>query len=479
VDQTQQTDRPNLLLTTDSYKAGHARAYPPGLTSLYGYAEARGGHATPTYPSTVFFGEQYYRLRYLTGPVLRPADVDEAESFWSAHFGRNDYFPADSWRRLVAKHGGRLPLRIKAVPEGTLVPTGNILLSVESTDPEFPWLVTFFETLILKTWYPTTIATQSFFIRQRIREQLARSTDDLSGLDFMCHDFGYRGCSSEETAWIGAAAHLLSFQGTDTVAGIRMLQRWYGAGMAAFSIPATEHSIISAFGRAGELDAFRHYLATFPTGAIACVSDTYDVFNAVEHFWGEELRDTVATREGRLVVRPDSGDYLEVVPRVLETLGEKFGYATNPKGYRVLDGHVRVIQGDAMEYDSIQALFSRIVDLGWSAENLVVGSGGGLLQKVNRDTCGFAFKATEAVVDGEVRPIFKQPVTDPFKKSKTGRMKLVRTADGYETIQQPVDPARYAAAEDVLETVFEDGESLRVQTLDEIRELVRAQEASP
>jgi nicotinamide phosphoribosyltransferase len=465
-----------LLLTTDSYKAGHARAYPPGLTSLYAYAEARQSAATGPFPATVFFGEQYYRLRYLTGPVIRPEDVDEAEAFWSAHFGRDDYFPAVAWRRLVVKHGGRLPLRIKAVPEGTLVPTGNILFSVESTDPEFPWLVTFFETLILKVWYPTTIATQSFFIRRRIREQLQRSSDDLTGLDFMCHDFGYRGCSSEETAWVGAAAHLLSFQGTDTVAGIRMLQRWYGAEMAAFSIPATEHSVISAFGRGGELDAFRHYLATFPTGTIACVSDTYDVFNAVEHEWGEALHNLVAGRDGRLVVRPDSGDYLEVVPWVLEKLGEKFGVATNARGYKVLDGHVRVIQGDGMEYDSIRALYARIVDLGWSAENLVVGSGGGLLQKVNRDTCGFAFKATEAVVAGEVRPIFKQPVTDPFKKSKTGRMKLVRTADGYETIQRPLEPDRYAAAEDVLGTVYENGESRRIQTLAEIRALVRAQE---
>ena len=469
-----QADRPNLLLTTDSYKAGHARCYPPGLTGLYAYCEARGG----LYPATVFFGEQYYRRTYLDGAVIRPEDVDEAAAFWTAHFGRDDYFPANAWRRLVARHGGRLPLRIKAVKEGTLVPTGNLLMSVESTDPEFPWVVTFFETLLLKVWYPTTIATQSFFIRQRIREQLQRSSDDLSGLDFMCHDFGYRGCSSEETAWIGAAAHLLSFQGTDTVAGIRMLQRCYGAEMAAFSIPATEHSVISAFGRDGELAAFAHYLETFPTGVIACVSDTYDIFHAVAHHWGEALRAEVASRDGRLVVRPDSGDYLEIVPWTLDSLGERFGFTTNTKGYKVLDGHVRVIQGDAMEYPTIQALYERVVDHGWSAENLVVGSGGGLLQKVNRDTCGFAFKATEAVVDGEARPISKRPVTDLAKASKTGRMKLIRTGNGYETVQQPLDPARYAAAEDELEVVFEDGESRRIQTLAEIRALVRSQEAA-
>ncbi len=465
----------NLILMSDSYKASHARSYPPGMTDLYAYAEARGG----PFPATLFFGEQYYRLRYLTGQVIRPEDVDEAEAFWTAHFGRDDVFPAAAWRRLVANHGGRLPLRIKAVPEGTLVPPHNVLMTVENTDPEFPWIVTFFETLLLKVWYPTTIATQSFFIRQQIREQLLRSGADPGGLDFMCHDFGYRGCSSEETAGIGAAAHLVSFLGSDTVAGIRMLREFYGAKMAGFSIPATEHSVICAFGRDGEAEAFAHHLAAYPAGVIACVSDTYDVYNAVENLWGGTLHEEVASRDGRLVVRPDSGDPLEIVPWCLEALGRRFGTTTNAAGYRVLDGHVRVIQGDGMDFNSIGALYAKIVDLGWSAENVTVGSGGGLLQKVNRDTCGFAFKASEVTVDGEVRPISKSPVTDPSKRSKEGRMKLVRRDRSYATILRTQDPAGYAAADDLLETTFENGESRRVETLDALRERVRAQETAP
>lgn len=462
----------NLLLMTDSYKAGHARSYPPGMTNMYAYAEARGG----PFAATVFFGEQYYRERYLAGAVIRPEDVDEAEAFWTAHFGRDDYFPADAWRRLVARHGGRLPLRIKAVPEGTLVPPHNVLMTVESTDPDFPWVVTFFETLLLKVWYPTTIATQSFFIRERIKAQVERSGGDASGLDFMCHDFGYRGCSSEETAGIGAAAHLVSFQGTDTVAGIRLLREFYGAEMAAHSIPATEHSVICAFGRDGEADAFAHQLATFPTGTIACVSDTYDVFNAVEQLWGGALREAVAGRDGRLVIRPDSGDPMEVVPWCLDALGRRFGTTTNAEGFRVLDSHVRVIQGDGMDFASIGDLYAKIVDLGWSAENLTVGSGGGLLQKVNRDTCGFAFKASEVTVDGEVRPISKTPITDLTKRSKEGRMKLVRRDDGYATIPQTQDPTGYEAADDLLETTFENGESVRRETLESIRARLRGRE---
>jgi len=462
----------NLLLMTDSYKAGHARSYPPGMTNMYAYAEARGG----PFPATVFFGEQYYRERYLAGAVIRPEDVDEAEAFWTAHFGRDDYFPAGAWRRLVAAHGGRLPLRIKAVPEGMLVPPHNVLMTVESTDSDFPWVVTFFETLLLKIWYPTTIATQSFFIRRRIKAQVERSGGGVGGLDFMCHDFGYRGCSSEETAAIGAAAHLLSFQGTDTVAGIRLLQEFYGAEMAAHSIPATEHSVICAFGRDGEADAFAHQLATFPTGTIACVSDTYDVFNAVERLWGGALHGSVAGRDGRLVIRPDSGDPMEIVPWCLDALGRRFGVTTNAKGFRVLDDHVRVIQGDGMDFASIGDLYAKIVDLGWAAENLTVGSGGGLLQKVNRDTCGFAFKASEVTVDGEVRPISKTPVTDLSKRSKDGRMKLVRRDDGYATILQTQEPDKYAAADDLLETTFENGASVRTETLEGIRARVREQE---
>src|SRR5689334_21754656 len=293
---------PNLLLMTDSYKAGHSRLYPPGMTRLYSYLESRGG----IFPATNFFGLQYYLDRYLAGSVVRQADVDAAETFWTAHFGRADYFDAAAWRRLVNQHEGRLPLRIKAVPEGTLVPTDNVLMTVENSDPAFPWLTNWFETLLLKVWYPTTVATQSRLIRGQITAAYRRSGADPAGVNFACHDFGYRGVSSEETAEIGAASHLLSFDGTDTGAGIRMLAAYYDVGMSGFSIPATEHSIICAYGRAHEDAAFRHMLETFPTGSIACVSDSYDIFNAVSAIWGEELRDAVLARNGVLVVRPDS-----------------------------------------------------------------------------------------------------------------------------------------------------------------------------
>jgi nicotinamide phosphoribosyltransferase len=459
----------NLLLMTDSYKAGHARLYPENLTELYSYVESRGGR----FPFTVFFGLQYYVERYLARGISE-TDVDEAEAFWSAHFGRSDYFPAETWRELVRAHEGRIPLRIRAVPEGSVVPTHNVLVTIESTDSRFPFVTTFFETLLLKLWYPTTIATQSFAIRQDIARVYRRTGADLAGLDFACHDFGYRGVSSEETAGLGGAAHLLSFQGTDTVAGIRMLAEHYDGGMSAFSIPATEHSVITAF--PSEAAAFAHLLGEFPGGTVACVSDTYNVFDAVAELWGEEFRHQVLAREGRLVIRPDSGDPFSVVPRVLELLGQRFPVTTNTLGYRTLDPHIRVIQGDGMNLETIGKLYETIADHGWAADNLVVGSGGGLLQQVNRDTLAFALKASHAeYADGTSRSISKNPVTDRSKRSKPGRLKLVRSANGWETVSDAtLTPEMFAAAPDVLETVFENGAVLRRERLEDVRARVRS-----
>jgi nicotinamide phosphoribosyltransferase len=453
---------------TDSYKAGHSRLYPPVMTGLYCYLESRGG----SFEETVFFGLQYYISKYLSQGVSL-SDLDEAEAFWTAHFGRDDVFDGGSWRRLISKHGGSLPLLIRAVPEGTLVPTGNVLMTIESTDTEFAWLPTFFETLLLKVWYPTTVATQSFSIRKNIQSWYAQTGAPMESLDFACHDFGYRGVSSEESAGLGAAAHLLSFNGTDTVAGIRLLADFYAGGMSGFSIPATEHSTITTFRT--EALAYEHLLDTFPSGFVACVSDTYDIYSATEHLWGEEFHDRIVERDGRLVVRPDSGDPNVVVPEVLKILGSKFPVRRNEAGFFTLTDRIRVIQGDGMDRHSISDLYSAIVAEGWTADNLVVGVGGGLLQKVNRDTCKFAMKASQATfADGTVRSVQKTPITDPGKHSKPGRLKLVVHGDHrFSTVSDALDPD-FHLLEDALQTVYLNGEISPLQSLDEIRDRVRA-----
>jgi nicotinamide phosphoribosyltransferase len=466
----------NILLMVDSYKVSHKNGYVKGLKKIQSYLESRGGK----YSHTLFFGLQYFIKRYLQGVVITREKINEAEAFWNSHFGRNDVFPREAWENLLTKHGGKLPIIIRAVPEGTIVPNQNVLMTIENTDEEFPWLVNYLETLLLQVWYSTTIATQEYVTRQNVLELLKQSGDE-SGINFKVHDFGYRGVTSPEQAAIGAAAHLISFMGTDTVAGIELLQAYYGAGMCGFSIPATEHSIMCSFGREGEVEACRNWLNQYPTGLIACVSDTYDIYNACENIWGGVLRDEVLKRDGCLVIRPDSGDYFQVIPKVLHILFTKFGGTLNAKGYKVLDPHVRVIQGDGMNPETIIKLYRHIISMGWSADNLAVGSGGGMLMNVNRDTNKWAIKACAALVDDKWIDIWKDPVTDQGKKSKTGRLELVKVsgAEGaiittkrveeVEALERTREPNTNFAIERLLVTVFENGELIKEYTLDDVK----------
>ncbi len=453
----------NFILQTDSYKVTHSKAYPKGLQKIYSYLEARGGE----HNEIVFFGLQYYIKEFLVGQVITQQDIDEAEVFYSQHFGRTDAFNREGWEYILNVHGGRLPLEIKAVPEGTRVGLKNVLMTLVNTDDKCFWLTNYVETLLMKVWYTISMSTRSFYIRQDIKEFL-----DLSGtpeaIDFKCHDFGYRGTTSEEHAALGAASHLLSFMGTDTLAGITLLQEYYSSAMCGFSIPATEHSIMCSFGRENEIQACENLLTSYPDGLIACVSDTYDIFNACANIWGGVLKDKVLARNGCLVIRPDSGDPCVVVKMCLEVLWGKFGGIVNDKGYKVLDPHVRIIQGDGMNPETISALYKHITNHGWSADNLTVGSGGGLLVKgLDRDTYKFAIKASAAMINGEWIGLQKDPITDQGKKSKIGHLKLVKDNDQYKTVSSY--DAGYTELQDELVTVFKNGELLVDQTLEEIK----------
>ena len=455
----------NFLLRTDSYKFTHWKQYPPKTTRIYSYLESRGG----MFPNTVFFGLQYYLKHYFEGPRFTPDDIAHADEFCLQHFGR-DLFNRQGWTRLYQKHHGLLPVRIKAVPEGTVVPLQNVLVTIENTDPEFPWLTNYLETLLLKVWYPTTVATLSREIKRIIGGFLER-TGDPSLLPFKLHDFGYRGVSSEESAAIGGAAHLVNFKGTDTVAGIVLLQDYYQAkSMPGFSIPASEHSTITAWGKEHELDAYRNMLQAYPTGLVACVSDSYDIYNACEKLWGEMLKPDVVHRNGTLIIRPDSGDPVTVLTRVFDILGEKFGSETNSKGYRVLSPCVRVIQGDGVNMFTIQNMLYQLSKFyGWSADNLAFGMGGALLQQLNRDTLKFAFKCSAAEINGKWQPVYKDPVTDPGKNSKHGRMALVESEPGRFHSIENVQGAEFEN-QDCLVPIFENGKILLNHDLDSIRE---------
>lgn len=455
----------NILLLTDSYKASHYKQYPDGTTQVYSYLESRGG----LFSKTLFFGLQYFIKTYLTGPVVTAEKIDEAEKFFNAHMGPGTFNRA-GWEHILVKHGGHLPVRIKAVPEGTVVDVNNVLMTIENTDPECYWLTNYLETLLVQVWYPITVATLSLNCKEVIRDFL-EETGDPAGLPFKLHDFGFRGVSSVESAGIGAAAHLVNFMGTDTLAGISLLEKFYHAQeMPGFSIPASEHSTITSWGREGELAAMENMLDQYPTGLVACVSDSFDIFRACSEYWGEELRDKVLAREGTLVIRPDSGDPVDVILKCLEILGGKFGFEVNDKGYKVLPPQVRLIQGDGVDIDSIRSILTMMKNARWSADNIAFGSGGALLQKLNRDTQKFAFKASSVTINGEEREVYKEPITAAFKKSKRGRMKLVKISGwddhsrSYETV------GLKDKREDILRPVFENGKLIIEDNLYTIRE---------
>ncbi len=448
----------NLILLTDSYKVSHHRQYPSGTQVVYSYFESRGGR----FDEVVFFGLQYYLERYLAGPVVTRAHIDAAEGFLAAHFRRADPFNRAGWEHLLNAHGGRLPVSISAVPEGTAVPVRNVLLTIENTDPACFWLTTYLETLLVQLWYGCTVATLLRAMKRLILAFLER-TGDPSLIDLKLHDFGFRGVSSVESAAVGGAAHLVNFQGTDTLVGCLLAARVYGAGMAGFSIPAAEHSTQIAWGRDRELDAYRNMLAQFPAGTVAVVSDSSDIVHACRDLWGGALRDAVLARDGTLVIRPDSGDPAPTVLEVMNILGERFGFSTNGKGYRVLPPQVRVIQGDAVDYDAAGHVLATLAQHGWSADNLTFGMGGALLQQVHRDTQQFAFKCSSVVVDGIARDVYKAPVGDPANASKPGRLKLVRQAGRLTTVRQDEPGAN------LLREVFRDGDILVRERWEDIR----------
>ena len=452
----------NIVLNSDSYKFSHFQQYPPGATRVSSYVESRGGE----FDGTLFFGLQIFLQDYLSRPFAQE-DIDEAEEFAGAH---GVPFNKAGWQYILDVHDGYLPIEIKAVPEGTYVPVSNVLAQVINTDPKVPWLTGYVETMLLRAiWYPTTVATISYKIRQTVMAALAETSDGVpeEQIGFKLNDFGARGVSSCESATIGGMAHLVSFQGTDNVTAVLGARRYYDEPMAGFSIPAAEHSTITAWGRDGEVAAYRNMLDQFAGKfpLVAVVSDSYDIYNAVTEIWGGVLKDRVETCGSTVVVRPDSGDPVEVVSEVIQGLMNRFGKTTNSKGYDVLPDCIRVIQGDGINVHSIPKILARMKENKLSADNITFGMGGGLLQQLDRDTCRFAMKASAIEINGTWRDVYKDPVTDTGKISKKGVQALIKRGGTYETVRRD----QLNDEPDVLEPVYRDGRILKRESFAEIR----------
>lgn len=451
----------NIILATDSYKLNHWNQYPHDTEAVYSYFESRPG---AEFPYTVFFGLQYLLEKYLDGPVVTQDAIDEAAELAEAHFGNPNYFNLEGWQHIVDHHMGRLPLEIKAVPEGTVIPTGNVLMTVENTCPKCYWLTNAVESILTHVWYSSTIATLSRSTKEMIAGHLDATADNRDGLPFMLHDFGYRGASSHESAGIGGAGHLVNFLGTDTLPAMSVARKHYGAVLddLAFSVAATEHSVMTARGEEGEMEVVDQLLDEYPTGILSVVADSYDIYRFVKTI-GSDFRERILAREGTFVVRPDSVTEDHPYPSALtvwiaESLWKDFGGTINTKGMKVLDPNVRILWGDGIDPHGIDKILSLLQLHGFSAENMVFGMGGGLLQKVNRDTQRFAFKSSAQKRNGEWHDIFKRPL-DRSKASKRGRLKLINIQGQPSTVAESYE----WNAEDQLETVFKNG-TLRSET---------------
>jgi len=451
----------NFILNTDSYKTSHYLQYPDNTQYISSYVESRGGE----FKECLFFGLQMFIKEYLTQPITQE-NIDEAVEIYQAH---GVPFNKEGWQYILDKHQGFLPIKIESIAEGSIVPTKNVLVQVVNTDPNCAWLTCFVETALLRAiWYPTTVATVSYHCKKIIEKYLFETAGHNQGIEFKLHDFGARGVSSLESAAIGGLAHLVNFQGTDTVSALMHGRKSYAEDMAGFSIPASEHSTMTSWGKHREVDAYENMLKQYggEGKTLAVVSDSYDIWHAIEKIWGEQLKDKVTEHGGTLVVRPDSGDPVQVVSEVIEKLMGQFGYTYNKVGFKVLPNYIRVIQGDGVSLKAIEKILIEMKVRKLSAENIAFGMGAELLQKVNRDTLKFAMKASAAQIENQWIDVYKDPITDKGKKSKAGRLALVNQKGDFKTIKISAKKVQ----NNLLETVYLNGKLLKEVTFKQIRQ---------
>ncbi|NIK80404.1 nicotinamide phosphoribosyltransferase [Paenibacillus castaneae] len=477
-------------LLCDFYKVSHKNQYPKGTELVYSTWTARTSRLDGI-NEVVAFGFQSFIKQYL---------ID----YFNEHFfARTKEEVVSEYKRVIqyalgvaqpdASHIeelhalGYMPIKIKAVTEGTLVPIKVPMLTIENTKPEFFWLTNYLETLMsCQLWMPATSATLAFEYRKILEDYALQTNGDVGGVPFQGHDFSMRGMGALEAALGSSAGHLISFTGTDTIPAILYLENYYNANMekelVGTSIPATEHSVMCAHGR-DEMASYRYLInEVYPSGFVSIVSDTWDLWSVLDIVI-RGLKNDIMSRDGKVVIRPDSGDPVLIIcgdpsgeseferKGVIEVLWDIFGGTITDKGYKQMDSHIGAIYGDAITISRCREICERLAAKGFASTNMVYGIGSFTYQYNTRDTFGFALKSTFTIVNGEERKIYKDPKTDNgVKKSQTGLV-LVTEQDGKLSYTDNLSVAEYEArkAEDQLEVVFEDGKLVRDLTLAEVR----------
>ena len=455
----------NICLLTDSYKITHHYFYPKGTQKIYSYLESRVG---AEFNKTIFYGLQYIIKKYLEGKIVTQEKIDEADRLMQAHLGQ-DIFNREGWQFILDEYDGRLPIEINAVPEGTPVDVGNVLMTVENTDDECYWLPNYLESLLLQVWFPSTVATLSAEVKKLANFYLDVTGSSKDNLDFMLHDFGYRGATSTESSMLCGSAHLLSFSGTDTIPALTIPENYYNdSNVYGFSVQATEHSVMTSLGQDSEFDQVLNVIENAKDGILSMVIDSYDYRNFLTEAStkGTELNDAIMrfldVETNKVVFRPDSGEPVSTTIDCLNILERGFGSRLTEKGYKVFDANIGLLWGDGLNYHKIRDILFAMKSNNWAGENIIFGMGGGLHSSVTRDTQRNAFKCSAQFRDGQWFDIFKNPL-DSSKKSKTGRFKLVKEKNSFKTI--PID----ACGDNVLQTVFKNGELLIDEKFENIK----------
>ncbi len=480
------------VLLTDGYKLGHRTMYPEGIERVLSNLTARSSRVAGQ-DHVCFFGLQFFLQRYLEGAFQEAffdQDVDqvceEYERRILAYLGPNSV-GTDHIRALHEL--GYLPLEIRAFPEGSRVPIGVPMLTIENTHDDFAWLVNYLETLLsCVLWMPITSATTASRFRSILDAAAARTGSPADFVNWQGHDFSFRGMHNPEDAALSSLAHLLFFTGTDTIPALGLAEDYYGGfppdALIGGSVPATEHSVMCAGGKEDELDTFRRLLAQYPTGILSVVSDTWDLWHVCTEIL-PALKDEILARDGKLVIRPDSGDPVKIVVGdedapattpahwgVVEALWDTFGGTETASGHRLLDSHIGVIYGDGINEDRLGRILAGLRNNNFASGNVVFGLGSYTYAYVTRDTYGMAVKATWCQVNGEGRDIFKDPITDlGGKRSAVGRLAVVASAGVPVLIQQaPADQE----AQSLLRPVWRDGQFVHYEDFQTIRARVGA-----
>ena len=483
--------RMNPLFLTDGYKTGHHQQYPKGTTLVYSNFTPRSNKYAPKgCEEVVSFGQQmimqqiheafekeffHQPKEHVCAEIKRELslylntdyDVSHFEALWDLQY---------------------LPIAVKAIPEGTLVPIKVPVLTIYNTHPDFYWVTNYLETILSNLlWKPMTSATIAHQYRKVLTKWQEKTDAEKSWfIDWQGHDFSMRGMDSVEAVISSGVAHLTSFMGSDSLPAIYGARKFYGAeGPVAGSVNATEHSVMCAGGKEDEVETFRRLLETYPTGILSVVSDTWDLWKVcTEHV--VTLKDEIMNRDGKLVIRPDSGDPVDILcgletsmlheyrfedPQykgVIELLWDVFGGIVNEQGYKVLDPHIGAIYGDSITIDRADEICDRLEAKGFASTNVVLGIGSFTYQYNTRDTFGFAMKATYVEVNGEGREIFKDPITDDgTKKSATGLLHVTKHNENGYMLVDKVSWENEANGE--LQTIYLNGKFENQTTLTEIR----------